>query len=433
MQSSLYQALLAGALFAAGAPALHAEANAPAESAALFITGCRDLLSGDIQGAEKSLRQAAEQDAHPLAGLTYGVYCFTEHLYAPASLYLTAAAASGNADALFCLGYMHYKGWGVVRNAEQAIEFFTAASRQGHAQARTMLGFMLLTGDGAEPDAEAAAVLLNEALHAEPADGNEEEDDDNAPQDDADDTPDGDTTSDDNEDEEMCRQMVENLLEHNELLRPTPRLLQGYMHLRGVGVPEHRENALSLLINAANSGDSDDTTEHTIATLFRRGIGIAANEARAAEWDERVAEDDRARIAPLLDAYLSAPSPEEARRALTALLLPPRDENAEKHALIELIMKVPPYSVHEANRTGFRLMLDEGAFRREDGRSYLSIPGDGTRGARVFALTDKGELYILEDGWKDGTFDFSRFDAATGELIHLFDLKYEELSNLMGL
>lgn len=49
-------------------------------------------------------------------------------------------AEQGDASSQFSLGYMYWKGKGVIQSNKQAIEWYTKAAAQGYAGAQVMLG-----------------------------------------------------------------------------------------------------------------------------------------------------------------------------------------------------------------------------------------------------------------------------------------------------
>lgn len=411
------------------APLSAAEQPAAENAASLYYRGCEFAREGSKQEANDYLRRAADM-GHPKAGLSYGVWCFAEHMYLPALLYLTPEAARGQAHALFCLGYLHYKGWGIPKNAPEAYRLFSAAAAQKHPQACTMLAIMALQGEvtGA-PDAELAAELLHTAISQVPPGSEDELPDEvleeNADEaDEDDDTPEDDATPED-EDEEDDDDLATDILELTDLYIPCPQRILGLMKLRGVGVVENPEHALTLLIHAATNQDTDDTAATTISTLYRLGLGIDPNEQKAQEWELRVADEDRARITPLLNAYLTAEE-DEMKLALLGALLKSTARQTEQPAmqqLVEEIMKLPPYTLHENERADFREMLDKGDFRQIEGASFLSISGDGTIGKRTFITTPQHQLYILIENWEEGYCEAMHYDAARQTLRHLFNIK----------
>ena len=61
---------------------------------------------------------------------------------------LRGAAETGDADAQYNLGVMHYQGEGVAQDPKQAATWFCRAADQGHAQAQFALGLMYDKGYG---------------------------------------------------------------------------------------------------------------------------------------------------------------------------------------------------------------------------------------------------------------------------------------------
>ena len=412
--------LLASSLICSNAQEIeqvpHTAAPSPQQAAPsgdaeeLLARGCFYAREGDKRQAEDYLRRAAELE-HPQAGAVYGVWSFAEHRYAPALLYLTPEAARGNADAAFCLGYMHYKGWGVPHTPAEAYRLFEQAAQKGHTQAVAMLALMHLIGEAAHADADVAAQLLSIICDSE----EDRQDDTEA--------------ADDEDTADHSQTLIADILALSELRIPQPNYILGLMQLRGVGMPEAPATALPRLVQAADSAETSDTTELLIATLFRRGLGIDADPAIADERETRVSAESKEQLTPLVEAYLSADTPEEKREALVALLpRTPEIATPEQRQLIETIMQMPPYAIHEADRTEFRMQLESGSFRTENGTHYLSIGGDGTVGDRIFILTPANELYIFSEDWENGGYDTQRYDATKGEMQPLFSLPKELLS-----
>ena len=57
-------------------------------------------------------------------------------------------AQSGEAEAQFVIGSMHYFGQGTPKNDAAALKWLRKAAQQGHAVAQSSLGFMYYTGEG---------------------------------------------------------------------------------------------------------------------------------------------------------------------------------------------------------------------------------------------------------------------------------------------
>jgi hypothetical protein len=77
--------------------------------------------------------------------------------YATALRELSPLAEKGDARAQFDVGFMHAYGWGVPRNAAEAIAWYRKAADQGLQVAQHFLGLAYVNGDGVRPDdAEAA-------------------------------------------------------------------------------------------------------------------------------------------------------------------------------------------------------------------------------------------------------------------------------------
>lgn len=65
-------------------------------------------------------------------------------------------------------------------------------------------------------------------------------------------------------------------------------------------------------------------------------------------------------------------------------------------AIVEEILSLPPYLVHEESRASFSERLKAGALWVKDRASCLMIPGDGVFGKRLFILDECGSLLLVE-------------------------------------
>ena len=212
----------------------------------------------------------------------------------------------------------------------------------------------------------------------------------------------------------------------NKTTYPLPEYLLGLLQLKGLGVVENDMSAYALLEYAAEN--SDNTTAACILSeLSERGIGVPQSSEQASAWADRVEEEEREKLMPRVREYIDAATEEEAYQALAALLQGSA-ASPERHKLIEAIMALPPYSVHEANRDSFRKQLDEGEYREDDGRCYLSIEGDGTFGRRLFVSNAAGKLYIVCDDWQEGGYRIEEYDAEQKQLMPLFFLEQTWIS-----
>ncbi len=62
------------------------------------------------------------------------------------------AAEQGDTDALFIVGDMYFKGYGVPQDKEAAFKWYILAAEQGVAEAHNKLGCMYGNGDGVRQD-----------------------------------------------------------------------------------------------------------------------------------------------------------------------------------------------------------------------------------------------------------------------------------------
>ena len=75
---------------------------------------------------------------------------------------LKKCADGGNADAMYYLGYLFYKGNGVPKNYKKALSLFEKASNRGNTKASFILGNMLISGNGCDKSPEKAAEVWEE-------------------------------------------------------------------------------------------------------------------------------------------------------------------------------------------------------------------------------------------------------------------------------
>ena len=72
--------------------------------------------------------------------------------YAAALERLSPLAGKGDPRAQFDVGFMHAFGWGLPRNAAEAISWYSKAADQGLAVAQHFLGLAYVNGEGVRPD-----------------------------------------------------------------------------------------------------------------------------------------------------------------------------------------------------------------------------------------------------------------------------------------
>src|SRR5664279_695689 len=72
--------------------------------------------------------------------------------YAAALEHLSPLAEKGDPRAQFDVGFMHAFGWGLPRNAAEAISWYRKAAEQGLAVAQHFLGLAYVNGEGVQPD-----------------------------------------------------------------------------------------------------------------------------------------------------------------------------------------------------------------------------------------------------------------------------------------
>ena len=83
--------------------------------------------------------------------------------YATALKELLPLAEQGHAGAQYFIGYMYYKGQGVVQNGAEAVKWLRHAAEQGDVKAQYLLGYMCYKGQGVGQDSEEAQKWLRKA------------------------------------------------------------------------------------------------------------------------------------------------------------------------------------------------------------------------------------------------------------------------------
>lgn len=76
----------------------------------------------------------------------------------------------------------------------------------------------------------------------------------------------------------------------------------------------------------------------------------------------------------------------------------------EKAAIIQRILSLPAFSLHEESVEDFRKRLETASTYTplpEEGAAILAIGGDGVRGERLFRMEKDGTLHILEHDWEE--------------------------------
>ena len=80
-----------------------------------------------------------------------------------AVIFLTKAANLGHLESQYELGHFYFRGRGVVKNHETAVEWWTKSAEQGHATSQNALGVCYMKGYGVYEDLELAEKWLRMA------------------------------------------------------------------------------------------------------------------------------------------------------------------------------------------------------------------------------------------------------------------------------
>lgn len=83
--------------------------------------------------------------------------------YSEAAKWFSRASFQKDAEGLYQMGLLYYRGWGVVQDFEEAKACFYLAAEQRHAEATNLLGEMYFNGHGMEQNIETGADLISMA------------------------------------------------------------------------------------------------------------------------------------------------------------------------------------------------------------------------------------------------------------------------------
>lgn len=127
-------------------------------------------ISASARNALRQLCNDAEKgDANALYRLAYlhdiGYDSIPRDTIASTRLY-TLAAEKGNIAAMNYLGFRYYRGEGVEKDIQKALNLIEQAALTGDRQAQNNLGYMLVEGEGTIHDTERAAYWLEKAAEA---------------------------------------------------------------------------------------------------------------------------------------------------------------------------------------------------------------------------------------------------------------------------
>jgi TPR repeat protein len=155
----------------------------------------------------------------------------TEDVIAKAMPPIKVLAAHGSKMAQFTLGEAYYRGWGVEKDLEMAVEWYRKSANQGHAGAQAALGVSYLNGEGVQQDFSEALRWLKQAAHQGEAIG-----------------------------------------EH----------VLGKMYSFGIGIPIDRKRGFQLLSRAAERGL--DEAQYEVGMIYAEGKAVRLDIPRATHW-----------------------------------------------------------------------------------------------------------------------------------------------------
>ena len=170
--------------------------------------------------------------------------------YATALKELRPLAEQGHAGAQYLLGYMYYKGQGVVQNGAEAVKWLRKAAEQEDVKAQYLLGYMCYKGQGVDQDGEEAEKWLRIAAEQGHA---------------------------------------------------KAQFYLGEMYYKVTAVGQDGEEAVEWVRKAAEQGL--DRAQYLLGEMYYNGKGVSKDSEEAVKWVREAAEQDydqAQRILPML-------------------------------------------------------------------------------------------------------------------------------------
>lgn len=136
--------------------------------AKMFMSG-RGVKKDEAKGIEWLRRSLALPPDHPDFQVVLGkLYLdefdrFLKHNYSTAMELFQQAAAKGNAEAQYQIGFLYEYGQGVTRDLEKAMKWYRQAAENGYAEAQAEIGITYAQGRDAKQDYAEALQWLQKA------------------------------------------------------------------------------------------------------------------------------------------------------------------------------------------------------------------------------------------------------------------------------
>ena len=151
-------------------------------------------------------------------------------------------AKAGDAESQAALGSMYANGWGVVKDAREAVRWWRKAAEQGHAEAQYNLGLSYAKGEGVAKDAGEAVRWYRKAA------------------------------------EQGYAEAQYNL---------------GWMYAKGEGVAKDAREAVRWYRQAAEQGVAE--AQYNLGNMYSRDEGVAKDAREAVRWWRKAAEQGHAK------------------------------------------------------------------------------------------------------------------------------------------
>ena len=121
-------------------------------------------FSGCVNDHQNIKSLTKEQIKHSLVNVDQGEDFYDKKDYANALIHFKKAASFNNPKALFYLGLMYDKGYGLPRDYNKALDYYRLSSSYGYVAATNNLGIMYHYGLGVKKNLNTACLMFKMAV-----------------------------------------------------------------------------------------------------------------------------------------------------------------------------------------------------------------------------------------------------------------------------
>ena len=236
----------------------------------VMLALCAAPVWADLAKAEQG---DADADALFVLG---GLYYKGEGVprdYVQAANWFRIAAEQGNAKAQYNLGVMYRKGQGVPQDDSQAVNWYRKAAEQGNAMAQNNLGYLYRNGQGVPQDDSQAANWYRKAAEQGSANAQFELGVMYSVQ----------------QDYSQAANWFRKAAEQGDA---NAQFNLGVMYRKGQGAPQDDSQAVNWYRKAAEQGNA--MAQNNLGYLYRNGQGVPQDDSQAANWYRKAAEQGSA-------------------------------------------------------------------------------------------------------------------------------------------